>query len=74
MPKKREKRKMSLHDSTEGAPEDYPGLRFCDQRDDTAENREIVELVEERYPVETAENLDQVIRQLGHNPAEFLRS
>lgn len=71
MPKKRE---MSLHDSIEGASEDYPGLKFRDQRDDTAENREIAELVEKRYPVETVEDLDQVIRQLGHDPAEFPRS
>jgi hypothetical protein len=71
MPRKKE---MSLHDSIEGASEDSPGVEFRDQREDTAENREIAELVEKRYPAETAEDLDQVIRQLGHNPAEFLRS
>lgn len=49
-------------------------MKFRDQRDDTAENREIVELVEKRYPADTVEDLDQVIRQLGHNPAEFLPS
>ena len=48
------------------------GIEFLNPADDTPENRAIVELVEERSSTEaTPQELDDVITELGYDPAEF---
>lgn len=48
-------------------------VTFVDESDDTAENREIVELVVERSATSQSEDrdLDQLITAFGYDPSEF---
>jgi hypothetical protein len=49
-------------------------VTFVDPQDDTAENREIVELAEKRAQAPRAEDrdLDQLMAAFGYKPADFL--
>lgn len=50
-------------------------ITFTNPQDDTAENREIVELVEARAQTPRSEDrdLDQLITAFGYEPSDFLQ-
>lgn len=63
---------MSRGSSSINQPQDEPALTFVSAEDDTPENREIVQIVHERSVAAGMPlDLDDVIRDLGYDAAEF---
>ncbi len=63
---------MSREISSSNQPPEDSALTFVNAEDDTPENREILRIIQERsnaggMPLD----LDAVIRDLGHDPADF---